>query len=178
MHAKKWLMIFIILIGGIAVLGSYAIGILTHPDAGQTLWGRVPQSIRPFYTTGMFLAATGYFAFTYFILFRQNPLDTHIANRLGFGLFNIFYSIILVPSALWMPLTFLAVEQASPGLLWLVRIDLWVVATASLSLLLALLNVEPRQPRWAHRLAIVGSLGFCLQTVVFDALVWVTFFHL
>jgi Na+-translocating ferredoxin:NAD+ oxidoreductase RnfA subunit len=93
-------------------------------------------------------------------------------------LFNIFYSIILVPSALWMPLTFLAVEQASPGLLWLVRIDLWVVATASLSLLLALLNVEPRQPRWAHRLAIVGSLGFCLQTVVFDALVWVTFFHL
>jgi hypothetical protein len=178
MHTQKWLMIFINVIGGIAVLGSYVIGILAHPDASQILWGGVPQRIRSFYTAGMFLAATGYFVFTYFILFRQNPIDTHIANRFGYGLFNILYTIILAPSALWMPLTFLAIEQASPGILWLVRIDLWVVATASLSLLLALLNVEPRQPRWAHRLAIVGSFGFCLQTVVLDALVWVTFYHL
>jgi hypothetical protein len=45
---KRWL-IAILLIGG-AVLGSSIWGILAHPDAGQILWGGVPEKIRPFYT--------------------------------------------------------------------------------------------------------------------------------
>jgi hypothetical protein len=77
-----------------------------------------------------------------------------------------------------MPLTLLAAEQPTPALLWLVRLDLWTVAASSLGLLWALLAVEPRQPRWAHRLALVGSILFCLQTVILDATVWVSFFML
>jgi hypothetical protein len=53
---KRWL-IAIILIGGVAVLGSYIWGILAYPDAGQILWGGVPEIIRPFYMVNMFLAA-------------------------------------------------------------------------------------------------------------------------
>ena len=178
MHAKKQWLIIINLIGGIAVLGSYAYGILTHPNAGQILWGGVPQSIRPFYTVGMFLAAAGYFAFSYFILFRLNPQNTQVTSRFGFGLFNALYVAILIPSALWMPLTFLAVERSSLSLLWTVRMVLVVVAIASLGLFAALLKVQPRQPLWAHRIALVGSVGFCAQTAILDAILWVAFFHL
>ena len=169
---KKWLMIFINLIGGIAVLGSYAHGVLTHPGAGDILWGGVPQGIRPFYTAGMLLAATGYFAFTYFVLFRLDPNDTQVAGRFGFGLFNALYAAILIPSALWMPLTFLAAERSSLALLWIVRVVLAAVGVASLGLFFALMNVKPRYPLWAHRMAVVGSVGFCIQTVLLDAILW------
>jgi hypothetical protein len=175
---KKWLMIFINLIGGIAVLGSYAHGVLTHPGASDILWGQVPQGIRPFYTAGMLLAATGYFAFTYFVLFRLDPNDTQVAGRLGFGLFNALYAAILIPSALWMPLTFLAVERSSLALLWIVRVVLAVVAVASLGLFFALMNVKPRYPLWAHRMAVIGSASFCIQTVLLDAILWRSFFSL
>ncbi len=177
MSAKKWLMLFINLLGGGGVIGSYVWGFLTHPDAGQALWGGVPDSIRPFYTAGMFLAATGYFAFTYFILLRLNPSKTRVLGRFPFGLFNILYAAILVPSALWMPLTFWALEGSSLGLLWAVRIVLAVVGLASVGLLFALLKVEPRLPRWAHWLAVAGCVGFCLQTAILDAIIWVVFFR-
>ena len=176
MNAKKWLMLFINLLGGSAVIGSYIWGFLTHSNAGQALWGGVPGSIRPFYTANMLLAAAGYFAFTYFILFRLSPTDTRVLGRFPFGLFNLLYAAILIPSALWMPLTFWALAGSSFGLLWAVRINLAAVGLASISLLIALLNVEPRLPRWAHRLAVAGCVGFCLQTAILDAIVWVAYF--
>jgi hypothetical protein len=124
----------------------------------------------------MFLAAAGYFAFTYFILFRLHPQDARVADRFDFGLFNALYAVVLIPSALWMPLTFLAVEQSSQTLSWTVRIVLLLVAAASLGLLAALLKDEPRQPLWAHRLALVGMVGFCFQTVLLDAIFWGAYF--
>ena len=178
MHPKKWLMLLINILGGAAVLGSYALGILTHPNAGQILWGDVPESIRPYYTANMLLAAMGYFAFIYFILFRLDPVKTRVAGRFGFGLFSALFAGILIPSALWMPLTFLAVEQSSPALAWAVRIVLWLVGLASLALFYAILKVEPRKPLWGQRVALVGSIAFCIQTVILDGILWVMFFRI
>jgi hypothetical protein len=178
MHPKKWLMLLINIIGGAALLGSYAYGILTHPNASQILWGEVPESIRPYYSANMLLAAMGYFAFIYFILFRLNQVKTKVAGRFGFGLFTALFAGILFPSTLWMPLTFLAVERSSLALVWTVRIVLWLVGLASLALFYAILKVEPRQPLWAQRVALVGSIAFCIQTVILDAIIWVIFFRI
>jgi hypothetical protein len=175
--AQKWLMLLINLLGGAAVLGSYAHGFRTHTDAGRVLWGGVPESMRPFYTAGMFVAAVGYLAFTHFVLFRLDPSATRVCGRFGFGLFNALYAAVLMPSALWMPLAFRALEQSSVGWLWAVRIVLAAVACASLGLLLALLHVEPRQPLWAHWAAVLGCVGFCIQTGILDAIVWTGLFR-
>jgi hypothetical protein len=174
---KRWL-IAIILIGGVAVLGSYVGGIQARPDAGKILWGGVPDKIRPFYTVNMFLAAAGYFLFTFFILFRLDPIETKVTSRFGFGVFHGIYAAILIPSALWLPLTFFAVEQSSQALLWMVRIVLGVVGAASLGLFISLLKVKPSHPGWAYRLAIPGSIFFCIQTVILDAIIWGAFFRL
>ena len=176
MHPKKWLLLIINLLGGAAVLGSYAYGVRTHPNAMDTLWGGVPASMRTFYTPSMVLAAAGYFAFIYFVLFRLDPNATRLGNRLGFGTFNALFAAILIPSALWMPLTFAAVEVSSVALLWVVRLVLAAVGLASLSLLVALLNVEPRHPPWAYWLAVLGCVAFCLQTAVLDMIVWSAYF--
>ena len=176
MHPKKYLLLIINLFGGAAVLGSYADGIRTHPNATDVLWGGVPASIQPFYTAGMFLAAAGYFAFIFFILFRLNPAVTRLGDRFGFGTFNVLFAAILIPSALWMPLTFTAAEDSSVVLLWVVRLVLAVVGLASLGLLAALLNTQPRQPLWAYRLAVIGCAAFCLQTAVMDMIFWSAYF--
>ena len=176
MHPKKWLLLTINLLGGAAVLGSYAYGIRTHANAMDVLWGGVPTSIRPFYTAGMFLAAAGYFAFIYFILFRLDPDKTSVSHRPGFDTFNILFAAILIPSALWMPLTFAAAEATSVVLLWVVRLVLVVVGLASLSRLGALLNVEARQPPWAYCPAVIGCVAFGLQTAVLDMIVWSAYF--
>jgi hypothetical protein len=178
MHVRKWVFLIINIIGGIAVLGSYILGFTGKANAGVILWGGVPQEIRPFYTAGMLLATAGYFAFSYFIFFRLDADHTCIADRFGFSAFNILYSAILFPSALWLPFTFLAAESSSPLWLWLVRLVLWIVGAGSLVLLIALWKVRPRQPRWAHSLAILGSLAFCLQTALLDAIVWVIYFQI
>ena len=178
MQTKKLLLVVIILIGGFAVLGSYAYGASTYPSAGDILWGGVPQSIRSIYTVNMFLAAAGYFAFTYFILFRLNPDDSRVARRFGFGVFILLYAAILIPSALWLPLTFQAVEQSSQVFAWAARLVLVVVGLASLGLLFALLSLQPRQPFWAYRMAVIGSLFFCIQTVILDAIIWGASFQL
>jgi hypothetical protein len=177
MHTSKKSLILINVLGGLAVLGSYAWGFLTFPKAGEMLWGGVPIILRPIYTVSMFLAAGGYFAFIIYIL-NLDPGGTKTLNQPGYRVFNALFSGILIPSALWLPLTVLAVGKSSPFLVWLVRLDLALVAIASLGLLVALLNVQPRKIIWLHRLAILGGILFCFQTVILDAIIWVVNFHL
>jgi hypothetical protein len=176
MHPARLLLIAVNVAGGIAVLGSYAHGIATHPDTSGQVWGGVPEELRQLYTVSMLLAAAGYFPFTYFVVCRLDPDRTRVAGRFGFVLFVWLYAIVLVPSALWMPLTF-AMLDAPSGLLWLsIRLVLFAVAIGSLALLTALPAARPRDNGWPFRLAIAGCLAFCLQTAILDALVWPAYF--
>ncbi len=177
MHLQKRAMLGINVVGGLAVLGSYAYGILTHYNPGTALWGGVPERLRPVYTANMPLAALGYLALTYRLLVRTDPEEARVARWSGLWLFNVLYVAILVPSALWMPLTFAMVER--PGnLMWAgIRIVLSLVGLASLGLLAALLGLQPRRPHWIHWLSVVGAVLFCLQTAVLDALVWTAYFR-
>jgi hypothetical protein len=177
MHTLKKSLILINLIGGLAVLGSYVWGFLAYPNAGEVLWGGVPASLQQLYTISMFLAAGGYFAFSLHIL-SLNPSETKTLKRTGYKVFNALYAGILIPSALWLPLTVLAVGMASQALVWLVRLDLALVAIASLGLLAVIFKVRPQPSTWNHRLAILGGVLFCFQTVVLDAIIWAVNFHL
>jgi len=176
MHKQQKFLLAIVLIGGVAVLGSYVWGILAIQNATQILWGDVPAIIRSFSTVGMLTGALGFFAYSFFILFKLNPDDTRIHSRFGYELFNFLYIAILIPSALWLPLTFLSVQNNNSAVLWLARLDLIIVAAASILLFLVLLYTRPRQPVWAYRLALVGSIFFCIQTVLLDAILWGYFF--
>lgn len=176
LHPHKLYLLLVNLAGGTAVLASYAIGIMNHPEARGALWGEVPRAIMPVYTVSMFTAAAGYLAFTYFILFRLNPDGVTIAGHFSYALFPWLYALVLVPSALWMPLTFVMIGD--PSLMtWIgIRAVLGITGIASLLLLAALIAVQPAEPAWAHRLAVAGCAAFCLQTAVLDALVWTAYF--
>lgn len=164
-------------LGGAAVLASYAWGALARPESMGALWGGVPEAARGLYTVNMFLAAAGYFLFTPYILLRLDPARTRIAGRFGYRSFALLYALVLLPSALWLPLTVQMLAAPSTALWWAIRVDLGLVGLGSLGLLAALLALGADAPR-GRALAVLGLLPFCLQTAVLDGLVWPLFFPL
>jgi hypothetical protein len=176
MHPRRLTLGWIIILGGLAVLASYGLVSAVDPEALNRFWGGVPQAWLPYYLGSMLLATLGYFAYTYFVFFQVEPQQTRIAGRFGYGLFPVLYLMILVPSALWMPLTWAMVQQPANSLWIVIRLALAMVGLGSLGVLIALLTLRPRQPAWAYWLAVVGSIAFSIQTAVLDAFVWTALF--
>jgi len=172
--AQRWLL-WLNLLGGAAVLGSYAWGLAAHPATRGQLWGGVPESLRPLYTASMLLAAVGYFAFSYFVFFRLDPNRDGV-GRFGFGVFHALYALILLPSALWLPLTFAMLDAPSAALWVGIRTVLALVALGSLGLVAALAVASPVEAPVARAIALAGALAFSLQTALLDALVWPAYF--
>jgi hypothetical protein len=172
----KKVLLWINILGGIAVLGGYAWGLANHPTGADALWGGVPAWLRSIFIVNMVLAALGYLAFTAYLLFVLNLETAQVNIRAGFKAFHVLYVAILIPSALWMPLTFATL--AHPGnQIWLAdRLVLFIVGLASLGLLSALLNIQPRRPAWFFWLAFGGGIFFAIQTALLDALVWTSYF--
>jgi len=176
MQPSRRSLLWLNVLGGIAVLGSYVHGLASNPLTRDALWGAVPETLRPFYTVNMFLAAAGYFAFSAFVFFRLDPARTRIAGGFGFGAFHVLYALILVPSALWLPLTFAMLESPSAWLWLAVRGVLALVGTGSLGLMVAIASATPHDSPNVRRLALIGAAFFSLQTAVLDALIWPAFF--
>jgi hypothetical protein len=152
------------------VLGSYVYGFATWPDAVSAMWGGVPEAIRPLYTSWMFVAAAGYLVFTYLFFVRTDPGTARLLGGRGYGALHALYALVLVGSALWMPATKLHLDGALPfAFVWL---DLLGVAAGSLGLLAAVATLAPRPPGALRTLALLGAAGFCVQTVLLDAVIW------
>ena len=176
MNPQRGIFLIQNLVGGLAVLGSYAWGVTSRPDAGPVLWGGVPDALRPLYSVNMLLAAAGYFAFSPWFLRASGEPERRFLGGYGFALINAFYALVLFPSALWLPLTFAWADAPSPALWWTIRLDLFAVGAGSVGLLAALWSARPRGGRLAFALAVAGLVPFCLQTALLDALVWPWFY--
>jgi hypothetical protein len=175
MHKARRDLWIINVLGGVAVLGSYAIWLGGAEDPGA-LWGEVPESWVGAYTANMLAAAAGYFGFAHFLFLRADPDTTRFAGRWTLAHLRWVFLAILGPSALWMPLTFAYLEAPSAALYGAIHLTLYAVGLGSVALLAALLTARPRAPGWAWALAVVGAIFFTAQTGVLDALVWTHFF--
>lgn len=162
-------------VGGVAVLGSYALCIATHPNPSAA-WGGVPEGIQPIYTVSMFLAAFGYLLFTYVLFFRVDPQRARLFDRPAYPILNGLYAGVLIPSALWMPLTMSMIDAPSVWLWVVIRVVLAIVGLSALGFLVALARIEPGPGRGWRIAAIVGVIAFANQTALLDALVWPAYY--
>lgn len=176
MGTQQIVLLVINVIGGAAVIGSYTYGLRGQPGGASALWGGVPTNVIPVFTVSMILAALGYFAFLYHILFQLEPDGALIGGRFGFGLFHAIFLLILIPSALWMPLTNVYVGAPNSGLWIGVRTVLAIVGLASVALVWALLSLQTKTPGVSYWLAIAGSGYFAFHTAILDAIVWAALF--
>jgi hypothetical protein len=178
MSPEKWILLAVNVLGGSAVIGSYVHGVLTHPGRVKELWGGVPHGFINFYTLSMLLAAAGYFCFVYFILFRLNPGDTLLNGGLNYNTFSCIFALILIPSALWMPLTVAMLANPAAGLWIAIRVTLALVGLGALAMIAALLLLDNHSKDLSYWLALAGSVFFAIQTSVLDALVWPSYWPL
>ena len=176
MDAEQIILGVINIIGGILVIGSYYLSARARPDRVKEAWGNVPESIKPMYIVSMLTAAAGYFAFSYFIIFRLDPAEVAAVNSFSYPMFILAYALILFPSAMWMPLTFAMLEKPSRLLWWAIRVTLFTVGIGSLGLLALLLILNHDEPTWLLWLAVAGAILFSIQTAFLDALLWPIYF--
>lgn len=177
MTAQHIILLVINVIGGAAVIGSYIYGIKAQPGGADVLWGGVPAGIRPVYAVSMILSALGYFAFMYYIFFKLTPSGVSIAGTFDFSLFYYIFLAILIPSALWMPLTNVYVGNPTTFNWVTVRTVLAIVGLASIALVWALLSLQDKVPGVFYWLAVVGSGYFAFHTAILDAIVWAALFR-
>ena len=135
----------------------------------------MPESLQPLYTVSMLTAAVGFFPFTFLLLFRTDPAEFRIAG-FGYGLLHALYAIVLVPSALWLPLTARMLESPS-ALLWAeIRSVLALVGLGSLGLIAVCAAIARERGGALAWAAVAGAVAFSFQTAVLDALVWPAYF--
>jgi hypothetical protein len=172
MHYQQWILLVVIVVFGAGVIGSYVQGISANPGGAEKLWGGVKGGLRTFNYVTMLLAVAGFFLFTYYLFFRTDPATAQVAGSLNFWVFIVIYALILLPSAFWMPLTFNVLASHNASAWFAVRAVLFIVGFASLALTIALLTLQPRNPDTWYWLAVVGSILFCVQTLIMDFFIW------
>ena len=177
MGIQQIIFLVINVLGGIAVIGSYVLGLRGQSGGANILWGGVPTGTRTIYTVSMILSALGYFAFLYYILFRLDPVQTKVFGISGFIIFYVIFLFILIPSAFWMPLTHIYVGNPSTGIWIGVRTVLVIVGLASIALFCGLLTLYGKVTGIAYWLAVIGSFYFAFHTAVLDAIVWAALFR-
>lgn len=175
MATQHIILLVINVLGGIAVIGSYILGLNAQSGGANALWGGVPANVRSLYGISMILSALGYFFFLYYIFFRIDPGGAVIGGRFGFWPFYAIFLLILIPSAFWMPLTNLYVTNPGTGLWIGIRAVLLIVGLASIALAVVLLSLQERAGA-AYWLAVAGSIYFAFHTFILDAIIWAALF--
>jgi hypothetical protein len=174
--SQKYLLAINIL-GGVLVLGSYAYGLITHPGQGMALWGHLPKSAQPIYTVSMFAAAAGYLMFFFHLVFLANPASIRLPWSLPFGTLHILFLLILIPSALWMSLTFAYIANPSVWIWATVRLVLATVGLSSLLLLILLAGLKISAPDQFWWPSVIGAALFAFHTLILDATIWPIYFR-
>jgi hypothetical protein len=168
--SSRTIIIIINLIGGMAVIGSYVIGLKGKKNGANILWGGTSANVKSVYTTSMILSALGYFAFISFTLFKLN------LSAVNLGLLYGAFLGILVASTFWMPLTSMYVKNPAIKLWVGIRLALAIVGIASILLAVVLVSLHTKEAGLAYWLAVAGSVYFAFHTAVLDMLLWPIFF--
>ena len=157
------------------MLGSYAWGIVTHPETAGDLWGTIPSAVIPLYTGCMPFAAAGYLTVFAFLLV-QPPAQVRMASGPAYRRFLASHAVFLCASTLWMPLCFRALDGPTPELLPWIQVVLAVAGAAALAHVIwiwQLVDTQWPRLRWA---AVVGAGCLMVQCTILDAIIWPRFF--
>jgi hypothetical protein len=154
---------------GLVVIGSYILGINSSGTA-DIMWGGVPNSWRGIYTLSMIISALSFFVFSLYT-FTQ-ILSLKAKSRYPLNTLHILYFLILLPSALWIPLVNFMISNPT-DLTWIaIRVVLILVALGSLGLLLFFLTLSSKTKVVFYYLSVVGLIIFLFHTAILDAIVW------
>lgn len=171
MNTQQIIFLTINLVGGPLVLLSYVIGLKAGKSA-DILWGGTPKRIRGVYTLSMLISATSLLVTTVFIFLILNNGDIELPYYLNTNIFNILYSVLLLFSAIWIPLVNVMVNRPSK-LIWLsIRFGLILVGLSALGIFILLLGIIPQPTGLLYWASVIGMGVFLIHTGILDAFLW------
>ena len=162
------------LVGGLAVLGSYCVGLYLYPDQRTALWGGVVGNWKTLFTTSMFFAAAGYLVFCYTMTISDGANES---SFLGKYTFTILAAAFLFSASVWMPATLQYLDTKNE-IWWIVSVtSLWITAASLTCMGLAFNFTEfPNVNLFQNSVTLTGMICITFHCLVFDAIIWVTKF--
>lgn len=157
--------------GGLAIAGTLAWGLAVHPGMIEGLQGAIPESWQPWMDLDLLPAVAGYILLATYVLFRVDPARATFPEGLSYGALVAPFLAILIPTALWLPLTFPFAEASGSGLRMALRIVLTIVGLGAAVLVWMLAGLRPRDHRVHWALSLAGSAAILIQAGVLDVLV-------
>ena len=143
------------------------------------LWGNVDTGLRGFYKLSMFLCLFGMLAVLFFITMSVDK-DTKILNKKysqgGINYLIQSLALIIVPSLVWMPLSYMYLIQPSLLLKIAIVVTLTIVGLGGLLLAYTIKNTYPTKMINRNILyktmAITGANYLAFHLVFLDAIYW------
>ncbi len=169
MNTQQILFLIINIVGPLVLL-SYIIGLKAGKSA-EILWGGTPKKIRGVYTLSMLVSAISFLVTTVFIFLILSN-NTELPYYLNTNIFNILYAVLLIFSAIWIPLVNIMVNKPSK-LIWLyIRLGLILVGLSALGIFILLLGITPQPASFIYWISVVGMGIFFIHTGILDAFLW------
>ena len=169
MNKNQKIFLFIQIVFGTLVPLSYVLGLGENTDA---MWGGVPNNIRPIYTVSMLISAAGFFVFSTYTFLKVFKESFTLPYCLKKWTIHLSYILILIPSALWIPLVNVMLEKPSDLIWFSIRTVLLLVALGTLSLLILILKAKKDKKDLFYSATIFGLIWFLFHTGVLDAIIW------
>ena len=164
------------LVGGVAVLLSYAVMLMWYPEHRESLWGGVGGGLRKLFVLSMLIAAVGYLTFLCLVTFDG---VTGVSN--GEGLLityapSILCGIFLTASTTWMPLT-VAYLNTESEIWWVLAVtSLWITAASLLVMAFVIFRSDMEMDYPNRYIALSGLMYISFHCLVLDAIIWVSKF--
>ena len=176
--SSKNIFLGINIVGGILVLGGYALGLSFYPEYNEALWGGVKGTLRNIFTISMLPAAVGYLTFCYITMFKNGAEAINRNSILGQHPVSVLSAIFLASAAIWMP-TLIAYIHTSANYWWVISVSsLWVTALALLTLTIIAINTSTSEMSQASKnAAVIGLAYITFHCLVIDAIVWVSMYQ-
>ena len=166
-------------IGGVMVVGGYAIFLYLFPAQRESLWGGIEGGWRVVFTVSMLLAAGGYITFFYLIVSKLGvpSFAAGIPSFLtGPNTMIFLCALFLAGASVWMPST-IAFIRSHDTFWWIVAAgSLWVTALSLILMIVNLYGAEVTGSLIHKYLALAGLIYIWFHCLVLDAIVWIAKF--
>ena len=145
----------------------------------KKLWGNIDKGLQSIYTYSMFITTLCFLSIIFFIHTSVNADTKVFGTKFGEGGFDYYFqplALIILPSMIWMPLTYLYLIDGS--FLWRYAIvaTLMAVALGSCLLMYALQNTIPKEMinnrLRARNVAVNASKYVAFHLTILDAIYW------
>ena len=164
------------IIGGILVLGGYVIALINHPETRNELWGGVPENLRPWITTFMFISAFGYCFAMYYLIFDEGLELSFFWEKFDYQIIMILLIVFLLTAALWIHTAFSYISTGSKILWNFVQLELLLTGISIFFITLGLASATGVKNTSFHFYSVFGLSVISFHCLILDAYLWLSKF--